>query len=367
MVAWRLTTAALLGLHAALFPPSSIFVDTFSVLPPLYTPLSDANAQPLHEYQKKGTNFNLIGLSEWQMDQLRYMQAIDMTSDERDPDPDQAVWQAKRVSDHRIKKHTNRKVLVKVHWFNNIPTWQDMAAVRMQQPELLVTYVFIRGLDKHPDWSWTQEHGMLHDRRAQIAKAFKATMDHGPQYKFGIEVPHSIRHALFLDRKNGNNLWREAIEMELHQINQYHTFRVAGGGVDLSAYTRIPYHFVFDVKFDLRCKAQLVAGGNHTQPPKEDIFSGVVGMETIHIAFLIAEMNGLNVCAADIGNAFLYGTTLEKVYIRAGKEFGDQKGSFLIIDKGLYGLHSSSTRFHEHLSRKLHTMGYLPTKADPNF
>ncbi len=33
MVARRLTTAAVLGLYAALFPPSTIFVDTFSVLP----------------------------------------------------------------------------------------------------------------------------------------------------------------------------------------------------------------------------------------------------------------------------------------------------------------------------------------------
>ncbi len=295
------------------------------------------------------------------------MQAIDMTNDDREPDPDHTVWRAKCVSDHRIKKHPNRKVLVKVHWFNDIPTWQDMAAIRMQQPELLVTYTFIRGLDKHPDWSWTQEHGTLHDRRTQIARAFKATTEYGPRYKFGIEVPHSIKHALFLDRKNGNNLWREAIETELLQINQYRTFRVAGGGVDLSDYTRIPYHFVFDVKFDLRRKARLVAGGNHTQPPKEDIFSGVVGMETIRMAFLIAEMNDLSVCAADIGNAFLYGTTSEKVYIRAGEEFGNQKGSFLIIDKGLYGLRSSSARFHEHLSRKLCTMGYLPTKADPDF
>ena len=65
-------------------------------------------------------------------------------------------------------------------------------------------------------------------------------------------------------------------------------------------------------------------------------------------------MNGLQVCAADIGNAFLYGQTREKVYVKAGQEFGAGiTGQPLIIDKGLYGLWSSSTHFHEHLSCKL--------------
>jgi len=130
---------------------------------------------------------------------------------------------------------------------------------------------------------------------------------------------------------------------------------------------RIPYHFVFDVKFDMQWKASLIAGGNHTEPPREDIFSGIVGMETVQIGFLIAAMNKLWVCAADIGNAFLYGTTKEKVFIVAGQEFGENQGKHLIIDKGLYGLQSSSAHFHEHLSNKLRQMGYAPSRADPNF
>ena len=36
----------------------------------------------------------------------------------------------------------------------------------------------------------------------------------------------------------------------------------------------------------------------------------------------------------------------------------------MIIDKGLYGLKSSSARFHEHLSAQLHKLGFAPTLAD---
>jgi hypothetical protein len=87
----------------------------------------------------------------------------------------------------------------------------------------------------------------------------------------------------------------------------------------------------------------------------------------VRLGFLIAELNGLQVCAADIGNAFLYGRTREKVFIKAGREFGPElDGQPLIVDKSLYGLRTSSARFHEHLSTKLRKMGYSPSKADPD-
>jgi hypothetical protein len=68
-----------------------------------------------------------------------------------------------------------------------------------------------------------------------------------------------------------------------------------------------------------------------------------------------------------VGNAFLYGTTCELVYIVAGPEFGPElEGKRLIIDKALYGLKTSSARFHEHLSEILQELGFKPTKADPD-
>ena len=64
--------------------------------------------------------------------------------------------------------------------------------------------------------------------------------------------------------------------------------------------------------------------------------------------FPLAATHGLSVCAADVGNAFLYGKTREKVYVIAGPEFGEHAGKRMIIDRGLYGLKSSAARFHEH-------------------
>jgi hypothetical protein len=64
-------------------------------------------------------------------------------------------------------------------------------------------------------------------------------------------------------------------------------------------------------------------------------------------------------------NAFLYGKTREKVFV-IGEEFGKDAGKRMVIDRSLYGLKSSSARFHEHLSIRLRQMGYKPSKADPD-
>jgi hypothetical protein len=90
-------------------------------------------------------------------------------------------------------------------------------------------------------------------------------------------------------------------------------------------------------------------------------------METVHIGFLLAKMNGLKICAANISSAFLYSKTCKRWYIIAGPEFGLLKGEKMVIDKGLHRLQTSSVHFHEHLACKLQKMGYIPSKANADF
>jgi hypothetical protein len=144
-----------------------------------------------------------------------------------------------------------------------------------------------------------------------IARVLKvSTSPAGIKYKFGIQVPKGIKTAIDLDKKNGNQLWQEAIKTELKQITDYQTFIVLHSGEDIpTGYQKIPYHMVFDVKYDLRHKARLVASGNWTVNDKEDIYSGVVRMDTVRIGFFLGELYGLLCCACDIGNAFLYAKT----------------------------------------------------------
>ena len=210
---------------------------------------------------------------------------------------------------------------MKVGWTTEEPTWVDTDAVKAQKPIVLIDYVSRLNLATNDrDWGWVAAYTNRPGLVNRMTRCFAAAANRNtPKYKFGIEVPRSSAHALKLDEANGDNLWSSAIQTELKQIGDFKTFRTLGSGETLGDFTRIPYHIVFDVKFDLRRKARLVAGGNHTETPKEDIYSGVVDLMSVRLGFMIAAMNGLQVCAADIGNAFLYGKSRDKAYVIAGK------------------------------------------------
>jgi Reverse transcriptase (RNA-dependent DNA polymerase) len=189
------------------------------------------------------------------------------------------------------------------------------------------------------------------------------------KFKFGIEVPSSTKHALYLDHINGftgEDSWAHAIKKELYQLKDYATFTTVEHDRPLDkAYQKIPYQIIFDVKFDLRKKSRLVAGGHMTETPKDDIYSGVVEFMFVRLCFMIVAMNGLQICAADVGDAFLNGATKDPVYIIAGNVFDPElAGKRLIITGILYGLKSSAARFHENLSEKLRALGNVPSKAD---
>jgi hypothetical protein len=87
-------------------------------------------------------------------------------------------------------------------------------------------------------------------RPMEITRVHKASSSPtGIKYKFGIQVPKGIKNAINLDKKNGNNLWEEAIKTELKQLTNYETFIVLDSGEDIpKGYQKIPYHVVFDVK-----------------------------------------------------------------------------------------------------------------------
>jgi hypothetical protein len=88
--------------------------------------------------------------------------------------------------------------------------------------------------------------------------------------------------------------------------------------------------------YALKHKARLVVGGNWTVNDIEDIYSGVVRMDTVRIEFFLGELYGLSFCDCDIGNAFLYAKPKEKLYILSGPEFEETlHGKNLIIDESL--------------------------------
>ena len=124
-------------------------------------------------------------------------------------------------------------------------------------------------------------------------------------------------------------------------------------------------HMVFDVKQDGRRKSRLVAGGHLLDVlDNVSVYSSTVKGISVRLLHVIAHKMDLKQMQGDIGNAYVNAYTNEKVYSRAGPEFGAMEGEILIIRKALYGLITSCERFHSHLSDTLGAMDFRPNRYD---
>ena len=113
-------------------------------------------------------------------------------------------------------------------------------------------------------------------------------------------------------------------------------------------------------------KARLVSDGYLSKEPTETFYSGVVSLRNLRLAMFLAELNNLQLCGADVGNAYLQALTKEKHYIVGGPEFDELQRHVLVMHKALYGTKSGGACWHDKLFDILHQMGLKPSKADPD-
>jgi hypothetical protein len=117
-------------------------------------------------------------------------------------------------------------------------------------------------------------------------------------HKYGIEFPKSVKKALVIDEKRSTNFWH-FLPIEKEMKNVMPAFKFNYDDKVPVGYKHIPCHIVFDSKSDLTRKARLVGGGNQTEVPKESTYSSVVSRDSVHIAFLYAALNDLDVLSAE--------------------------------------------------------------------
>jgi hypothetical protein len=188
--------------------------------------------------------------------QAKYVVGLDMISEADDNDA--PTWTPESVTQHKVIMNPQKRLMVCVTWKYRSPSCINGNALQLQAPLVLVRYVRDNHLQDEPEFAWTKGIELRDDQSVRHAHA--ATAD-GPKYKLGEMVPQNTRHAINIDRTDGNTAWQDAIDTELKQINEYKTFRQPNPGEALTNFQRIPHHLVFDVMFDLQKKARLVTGG----------------------------------------------------------------------------------------------------------
>ena len=304
---------------------------------------------------------------------ITYNRLLDYLS--RD-DENEVVWKFRRIVSHQgplKSEHPDYKgsmYNIMVEWETGEITSEPLQMIAADDPVTCAIYAKDNGLLDLPGWKKFKSIAKRQKKFTRMVNQAKLkSYSSSPKYKYGFEVPKNYAHAMALDAKNKNTMWKDAADLEIKQIAEYKVFVDHGHHTRASApsgYKKIRVHFVFDVKHDGRHKGRLVADGHLTDIPLESVYSGVVSLRGFRLVLLLGQLNQLEIWSTDIGNAYLEAMTSERVYIIAGPEFGDLDGHILVIHKALYGLRSSGARWHDKFADCLRDQGFQQCKAEPD-
>ena len=318
------------------------------------------------EALEDGTKY-LVALGDGDREEIMtYNDILNLVEAQVSEEEDDHAWSFEAILDHRQKKHGIFEILVL--WTTGEETWEPLTWIGSQDPITIAKYAKEHGLLDQAGWKRYKRYVDKDKKFIRMVQQIHAVKSRSePKIKFGVEVPRNYNDAMRLDRLNNNNLWTKAIKTDMDLNKEYNTYRDQRKNVfPPSGYKKVPVHFVFDVKFDLRRKARLVAGGHLTQPTFNDSpYAGIASIKSIRTCIFLAELNEMDLWVADVGNAYLEAWTKEKLYITAGPEFGPLEGHTLIVDKALYGLRSSGARWAERLADSLRKLGFFLSYADP--
>jgi len=269
-------------------------------------------------------------------------------------------------------KITTQGWKLQVEWKDGSSSWVKLKDLKESNPVEVAEYAVTNRLVEEPAFKWWVHH-VLKKRNRIIAKMkskyWRVT------HKFGIKLPHSVEEALRIDAETGTDFWRRAIEKEMRRVKiAWREFEhpvtpddVRKGKVkELIGYQEIRCHIVFDVKMNFERKARFCAGGHMTETPASITYSSVVSRDSIRIGFMLAALNGIDVLACDLENAYLNAPVRERIWFEGGVECGDQKGKVLVIVRALYGLKSAGSSWRSAFAEVLRELGFQSTRADPD-
>ena len=262
----------------------------------------------------------------------------------------------------RLRKTTQGWKLL-VRWADDTESWIPLADMKESHPVDVAEFAKARGIDKEPAFAWWVPYTLR--KRDVIINAVQSRA-RKVTHKYGIELPTSVAHARELDAKNKNTLWQDALDKEVRNVGV--AFEVLTYGKQAPpGWSKVTGHLIWDLKMDFTRKARWVLDGHKTASPIGSTYAGVVSRESVRIAFTYAALNGLDVCAADIQNAYLQAPSSQKEYIICGPEFGlENVGNVALIHRALYGGKSAGRDFRNHLRACMRHLGFVSCSADPD-
>ena len=90
---------------------------------------------------------------------------------------------------------------------------------------------------------------------------------------------------------------------------------------------------MFVVKHCGKVKARFVPDGHLTKEANQTLYSGVVSLRNLRLVMFCAELNGLQLCRADVGNAYCQALTKEKSSLWLALNLKNHKDMFTLCTR----------------------------------
>ena len=273
------------------------------------------------------------------------------------------MYTTNRQGVKRIRKTTIGWQLL-VRWHDGSEHWVPLSILKECNPVEVAEYAQARGIETEPAFAWWVPYTL---RKRDVIVAAVTARPRKITHKYGIEIPRSVRHAHELDKANGNDYWARALKKEMSNVGI--AFEILDEGQQAPVgWTKVTGHLIFDVKMSLERKARWVLDGHLTETPDEiSTYAGVVSRESIRIALTYAALNGLDVWASDIRNAYIQAPSSRKDYIICGPEFGlENVGRVALIRRAVYGGKTAGRDYRNHLRECMDHLGFKSCRADPD-
>jgi hypothetical protein len=208
--------------------------------------------------------------------------------------------------------------MLNVLWKDGSEQWTPLAIMKESHPLETADFAVSRNINDEPAFAWWTP--FILRKRDRVISGMIARVKKVLKHKYGVELPTTVQEAFDLDKKNGNTLWRDALNKEMENLKVAFDI-LEKGEAPPPGYKKASGHTIFDVRMTLERKARWVKDGHKTPQPNNCTCAGVVSRESVRIALTSAALNGLPVCACDIQNAYLQAPSSEKHYIKCGQEF----------------------------------------------
>ena len=112
-------------------------------------------------------------------------------------------------------------------------TWEPLSNIIASDPYSCAIYAKKHELLNTPGWKLLKRHARTARRliRTTLKKSKYRQAKASRKYKHGWKVPRDYAHAIQLDIQNGNNNWKDPVDLEIEQIKEYEVFKDYGKAV----------------------------------------------------------------------------------------------------------------------------------------